>query len=79
MSEQNSRSRIVFDIDPELRARLVDKVAWGEIRSLYTPLTEQLVELLEAHDPELVKAGIVSKSISLSQIIDYNKNSKGGK
>lgn len=76
MPKNNSHSeevRICFAVDPELKNRLRDKVAWGDIKPLYTAITEQLVELLENHDPNVVVAGIVSKEARLSSLVDLNK------
>lgn len=70
---QDYRPRIVFDVDSELRDRLQAKLAWGDVKQVYTVFTEQLVELLENHDPQIVKAGIISRNIKLKEIIDYNK------
>lgn len=67
------RTRVVFDVTPDVRQRLSNKLTWGETREIYTVFTEQLLELLESHDPELIKAGIISKQVKLTQIIDFNK------
>jgi len=67
------RSRLSFDIDTDLKDRLRDQLGWGDIKLIYTVLTKQLVELLETHDPEIVKAGIVSKTVRLNQLIDFKK------
>lgn len=65
--------RICFAVDQELKERLKDKVPWGDVKKVFVPITEQLVELLEEHDPEMIKAGIISKKFPLVKIIDYNK------
>ena len=70
------RSRLSFDIDTDLKNRLRDRMGWGDIKLIYTVMTEQLVELLETHDPEIVKAGIVSRTVTLSQLIDLKKGKK---
>lgn len=67
------RSRLSFDIDTDLKDRLRDQLGWGDIKLIYTVLTKQLVELLETHDPDIVKAGIVSKTVRLNQLIDFKK------
>lgn len=74
MSNNNDRrARIVFDVDPELQDRIRAKLSWGDTKKVYTVLTIQLVELLEKYDPELVKAGILSEEVRLSQLIDFKK------
>lgn len=73
MPEKRSEVRICFAVDPELKERLKDKVPWGDVKKIFVPITERLVELLEEHDPSMVKAGIISKKIPLEKIIDYNK------
>lgn len=70
----DTRARLSFDIDPKLKERLQSKLAWGDFKAIYSVLTEQLVVLMENHDPELVKAGILSKHVKLEQLIDLSKN-----
>lgn len=72
-NKEQSKVKISFQVEPELKERLKAKVPWGDVTKIYTPITEQLVELMEDNDPALVKAGIISKKLPLSKIIDYNK------
>lgn len=71
--QRNDELRICFSVDRELKDRLRNKVEWGDIRSIYTAITEQLVYLLEEYDPDVVQAGIVSREIQLTDLIDYMK------
>jgi len=77
--KEDNLTRISFQVDPELKERLKAKVPWGQVRKIYAPITEQLVELLENNDPEIIKAGIISKKLSLAKIIDYNKDKNEAK
>lgn len=74
-NSERGEVRICFGVDPELKERLKDKVPWGDVKKIFVPITKQLVDLLENHDPELIKAGIISKQFPLEKIIDYNKDS----
>lgn len=65
--------RICFGVEPQLKDRLNKKVEWGDVTPIYRSITEQLVEILEHHDPALIQAGIVSKKISLAKLMDLNK------
>lgn len=75
-NHKNQDIRICFGVDPVLKDRLRDKVDWGQIKPVYNAITEQLVDLLEEHDPNLVIAGIVSKEVKLSDLVDIKKSKK---
>lgn len=68
--------RICFGVDRELKERLNDQVEWGDLKKIYTPITEQLVELMEEYDSAMIQAAIVSKKLKLSKLIDLNKGDK---
>lgn len=76
MTQKNQKNevRICFGVDPDLKERLKNKVPWGDVKKIFVPITERLVDLLETQDPELIKAGIISKKLSLEKIIDYKKD-----
>lgn len=65
--------RICFQVEPQLKDRLNNKVAWGDVTPIYKALTEQLVDLLEKHDPAIIQAGIMSKKITLAKLVDFGK------
>jgi len=68
--------RICFGVDRELKERLNDQVEWGDLKKIYTPITEQLVELMEKYDAAMIQAAIVSEKLKLSKLIDLNKGDK---
>lgn len=76
MPINESRPRIVFDVSPELQTRINNNLSWGDKRKVFTALTEQLADLLEAYEPDLVIAGIVSKQVKLETLVDFNKGVK---
>jgi len=66
-------TRISFYIERETKAKLQRHIGYGDIKAIYTVFTNQLIRLCEDLDPELVKAGILSESITLSQVVDFKK------
>jgi len=72
MSDYTPRHRVVFDVTPEVRKELDEKLAWGDVKAIYTTLTEQLIEMLNNFDPKRVKAGIISKEVTLTNLAAFN-------
>ncbi len=72
-NREPSEKRICFAVDSEKKDFLTDTLEWGDLKKIYSVITDQLIELLEEYDPEIVKAGIVSKKVSLKKLIDFNK------
>lgn len=70
--------RICFAVDPELKQRLNKQVEWGDVKKIFTPITEQLVQLMEDYDPAVIQAAIVSEKLKLSQLIDLDKPKEDG-
>lgn len=77
MSEE--RPRIQFQVEPDIKRALERKLRWGQLRMVYLQITEDLVELLEKHDPQMVVAAILSKEVSLADYIGKNKGGDDGK
>lgn len=76
-NQEQAQKRICFNVDLQKKRFINEKLNWGDVQKIYETLTDQLIELLDEHDAEIVRAGIVSKSVSLAQLIDFNKNKDG--
>lgn len=70
------KPRIQFQVEPEMKKALERKLRWGQIRMVYLQMTEDLIELLEKHDPQMVVAAILSKEVTLADYIAKNKKEK---
>lgn len=75
-NKETSEKRICFYVDTEKKRYLNQILEWGDMKKIYSVLTDQLIDLFENYDPEVVKAGIVSKKIPLTSLIDLNKKEK---
>ena len=70
------KAKIGFEIEVELRDRLNNVVPWGMTTKLFNGLTEQVVEILErSEDPNIVVAAIISKRITLEEILKLKNKS----
>lgn len=74
--DKSDETTIRFKISREDKERLTQKVQWGDITHIYSALTKQLIALLEDYDPDVVKAGIISENVSLTDLLEYQKKEK---
>lgn len=75
MTNIDDPKRIQFEVQKEVKERLVKKLRWGQLTMVYEALTLDLLDLVENHDPYMVVAAIVSKELTLHDII---KKRNGG-
>lgn len=72
-SPSDREIRVCFAVNPELKQRLNDLTEWGDVKKIYTPITEQLVELMEEYGASMIQAAIVSEKLKLKDLIDLDK------
>lgn len=75
VAKNKNEIRICFSVSPELKHKLDENLQWGDTQRVYEALTIQLVELLGRFDSNIVKAGIISRKITLANLVDFEKGS----